>query len=270
MFDAKTAQLNGLRDALKRNGMMYSDVGRLMDEFVQDDDLRRLFGMDKNEHYFYKAVWYCICNNNADRDMLIHKLNEYFSKYTRKNQVGELIKYALFLGGVDYQLNDIVLTTSTSTRGSESIAKGSGNEKSEHISYATRKWVKTSVIAVTCLLAVVIITMVIGNGNRSNDVEFSVSDIRGNYSGIIEIDGNRTDYDMSISADLEVVLTTTRTYFMSKPEDSEIKPNYSAQLKGDMLKLKKGPNLKITKENKKIRLSCKGNAKYGNWYFNSK
>lgn len=261
MFDAKTSQLNGLRDALKRNGRMYSDVGRLMEEFVLDDDLRRLFGMDYNEDYFPKAVWYCICNNNADRDMLILKLNVYFSKYTRKSQVGELIKYALFLGGVDYQLNDI----EPSSRGSESIAKRAGGKGETVIKRNPKKLVPIALGLVALLIPILLIVK--SNHSDKPDPDVLRRELHGSYEGSISYrkghENIRMDYTFYIECSndlIEVRLFRESVYFKGEPNDEfseKIKDTYSARIKNDILKLYDGPDLTISKtELGKLKLAC--------------
>lgn len=105
-------QLTELRDALRgiRSELSMKALKDYISVFLQDSELKSILIADDVE----RALWYCLWNNSANRQLLIEKLYNFFmapkkdaSNDRKKEEVLELISMVLFLGGVDFQMNKI-------------------------------------------------------------------------------------------------------------------------------------------------------------------
>ena len=105
-------QLTELRDALRSNrAELNVDALRHLLGFYLDDP--SLKGMLDNPEAV-RALWYCLRNNNVQREELVDSLLQYFTiKGEDNRRSAKLISMLLFLSGVDFQLNIIEIPIET-------------------------------------------------------------------------------------------------------------------------------------------------------------
>ena len=254
--------LTRLRDFLESNKsqMEFATVKNCMADFILDTKMAN--------PVFAKAVWYCMCNCNADRDLLIGKLYEYFvQKHSKdKDEALELVKYALFLGGVDFQPKDVACPVPQSKPNPNTNRNNFGNVS--RIGSVTKspqsKWPLYALIAVAILIVIVILAKSCG-GDTDNPI-FTKFEICREYSGTIVSDQSKKTCRLSITvsnnSDLNVNVTN-----IYDPNDRK---TYTAILKGGELRMENGPNLTISKTGKgRMRLDY-DSKNYGKWSFMSK
>lgn len=109
----RSEQLTELRDALRgiRSELSLKALKDYISVFLPESELKSVLVADD----VVRALWYCLWNNNANRNDLIAKLYHFFmatkegenSKNRKPEEVRELISMILFLGGVDFQMNPI-------------------------------------------------------------------------------------------------------------------------------------------------------------------
>lgn len=248
-------QLTELRDAFKRQGalMQFVDVEGLVRDCIRDSSLKSILTEPKS----IKAVWYCLCNNNVNRDSLIKLLYDYFvvrNKMAEKDAL-KLISIVLFLGGVDFQLNDIgspVGSSGNFNNGSLPVdgQYGGGSVKTK----VKNKW-KVPIILSVIVLLVVVLVVVLNNNHRGEEgLDIKKKDLCVRYYGTIG--------DKKLS--LEISLDMDDDRFLVSVSNGT---SYSAERSNDKLILKDGPKLKISRNDNKIHLE--GKDKNELWSFTS-
>lgn len=269
-----TEQLTGLRDSLRRNGsrLDLESLKRLMDYYLVDRDLRRKL-MDTNS-IAMKAIWYCLCNNNTDRDELIGKLYNYFKINGESDEDAlYLVSVVLFLGDVDFQMNEIEkpirqhLQTTDDTTGSGKFPSGNTHVTPTKPEPKPKilKWV-VALVAFAIAVAVVLVARFCFSGGYGGEQAFDKSKLCGIYGGTIEQKGVVKTYRLSVSLTDEKL--QVGVFNIHEPDDMTI---YPTELKGDKLRLKNGPDLTVSNGNKgRIKLSYEDEKNERKWKFVSK
>lgn len=252
--------LTNLRDAFRRNRSLLdltvikSYIAYYLD--IEDPTLLKKLNTD----IAAKAIWYCLCNNNADRDALISKLYDYFIiKGLDESSTLELISMVLFLSGVDFQVNNIERPEYLGQSSSSLRPLSNSNQvkdKSAPESYSTVrknfKWIVGLALVVVVILAVLLLprTCSDNGGAGGANSPFSKMDLCRKYNGFIEEGNGKKTCELTISVDFEVTVS-------NKYKSHDIQ-KYTASLEGDKLSLKGGPTLYISKDNKgRIKLYYK-------------
>lgn len=254
--------LTRLRDFLNNNKsqMEFATVKNCMADFIHDTKMVN--------PVFAKAVWYCMCNCNADRDLLIGKMYEYFVQKHGKDKAEalELVKYALFLGGVDFQPKDIACPEPQSKPNINPNRNNIGNVSGTGFVTNSPKpqWPIYALIVVAIIIVVVILAK--SCGGETDNPMFTKFEVCREYNGTIVSDQTKKTCKLSVSipssTDLQVVVTN-----IYAPND---KKTYTAKLKGNELRMENGPNLKISKTGKgRMRLDHES-KNHGKWSFMSK
>ena len=272
MDSVQKQELTSLRDAFRRNRLQLesSVIKDYMADFLHDNRLRSLLMNDVST----RAVWYCLCNNNADRDLLISKLYSYFVKKGSDDKAALwLVSAVLFLGGVDSQMN---LITQPKRAGQSSPSLNSlGNagqsgisRKAQPVPSSSKNRIKW-IAGLAALGAVVLLVVMIsknggGSGEVKGDSQFSNMDLCHTYTGIIEMEGIQESV-------MKVTYTKEKYYVTIFPSSNQSnKKEYTAKVKGNSFKLDDGPDLTIEKAKKKTKLYCEAGRNHGKWYFESR
>lgn len=211
-------------------------------DYVLDKNLRRCL----TTPLVTRAIYETLLHSTDERDQHIVRLYEYFTVMNKKNEgeALELIRYTLFLGGVDNKLRQVSKPSKARSGGSKSRVAG------------------IAVIAIL-LLATILIIRSCSEQNTSESNIYSSVDVCRIYDGTIVYDGVETAFRMSISVIdsgiFSIKLTNTYQY-----DDTR---TYTGHIKKATLVLDEGPNLSIEKtSNGKIKMSCETN-KNGEWTF---
>lgn len=237
-------QLTELRDAFKRQGalMQFVDVEGLVRDCIRDSSLKSILTEPKS----IKAVWYCLCNNNVNRDSLIKLLYDYFvvrNKMAEKDAL-KLISIVLFLGGVDFQLNDIgspVGSSGNFNNGSLPVdgQYGGGSVKTK----VKNKWKVPIILSVIVLLVVVLVA----RSNKEHGTRIAKEELCRDYKGTIVTGENKKTCNLSISwsqgFDNNVFAIAVNNIY-----EQNDKKTYSGNLEGTMLYLKDEANKKVKLE----------------------
>lgn len=261
-------QLNDLRDYIKshKSQLEMDTIRNVMVDYIADMDLKNKLINDE----FPKTVWYCLCNSDVKRDLLVRKLYDYLVRKGRNEQDAlELISYALYLGDIDPQLSKV--TKPNIKKSDNNHNKGPGRTKGgkggSSSSSPKGKMVMVAVVAVAIvLLGFLAAKSCRHEQNSEANKLFSPIEISRVYEGSIEKKTGKRTCQMSISvgAPNELKVLVTNLYNQS------VKEEYSGKIKKDELRLDDGPDLLIRKTAKgKIELTC-NDGKYGKWSFVSK
>lgn len=262
-------ELTSLRDAFRRNRLQLesSVIKNYMADFLRDRTLLN----ELNTDIVARAVWYCLCNNNADRDVLISKLYDYFTKKGMDNpRALEMISIALFLGGVDFQMNPIDRPVQVGQPSSSSSLLGNTRHgQTKHIPRPHSKKKKhTWIFGLAALVLVVLVVILIpmsgseneGGGNNS---KYSEVDLCRIYSGYIEMEEKQQSV-------MKVTFTQKEYHVTVSPSSNQLnKKEYIAKVRKNSFELDDGPVLTIEKTKNKMKLYCEAGDNYGKWYFES-
>lgn len=264
-------ELTSLRDAFRRNKSQLESlvIKDYMADFLRDSGLRKLLMTDVST----RAVWYCLCNNNADRELLIGKLYSYYIKKGCDDKAALwLVSVVLFLGGVDFQLNPIDRPNQQNEQPSSpnsmgGIGNGGTKKAPASLLTTTKKNSKRLVGVAIVAVAVLIIVLILVPGSKGegggDNSKYSKEDLCRTYNGYIEKDNNKKICRLSVSIDFDVTV-----YNIYKLDDTQ---TYSAKLDDDELKLKNGPRLRISKTKQgRIELYYEDKKKLEKWEFVSK
>ena len=251
MYTYQKQELTNLRDAFRRNRSQL-ELPKIKD-FIIDNIYDRPLLKIMNTDVARKAIWYCLCNNNADRDALISKLYDYFIKKGLDDSSAlKLISIVLFLGGVDFQLNKIARPEHLVQSSSTLISSSGSNQNF--------KWIVGLALVMVVILVVLLLPKTCSDkgGAGGANSPYSMKDICIKYYGFIEEGNNKKTCELIISEDFEVTVSN---------KDGIRK--YTAKLDGDKLKLNIGIPLHISKDNKgRIKLYYR--EKHQRWDFISK
>lgn len=275
MKSGQLQQLTSLSHCLKSNKiqMDLSEVENFMMDIITDLELRHKLVHD----WFVRAVWYCMCNSNADRSLLISKLYVYFIKKIKKNdtEARELIPIALFLGGVDFQLDMALGSKPIFTppfhdnvphqSGVNSISKVGSVEDTHHRKNKALKFIVPAfVIILVCVIFFAIRKPETEGLGGDNSKVSAVELCKHQYSGIIKTNDNTTQYILSFRLEGNILNAVLK----KKSNQSSIKV-YEARVDKEMLYLDSGPCLQCLGIQKKTpsQLHCNANSGYGEWSF---
>lgn len=254
MYIYQKQELTNLRDAFRRNRSQL-ELSKIKD-FIIDNIFDRPLLKIMNTDVARKAIWYCLCNNNADRDALISKLYDYFIKKGLDDSSAlNLISIVLFLSGVDFQLNKIARPEHLVQSSSTLISSSGSNQNF--------KWIVGLALVMVVTLVVLLLPKTYSDkgGAGGANSPYSMKDICIKYYGFIEEGNNKKTCELIISEDFEVTVS-------NKYKSHDIQ-KYTASLEGDKLSLKGGPTLYISKDNKgRIKLYYR--EKHQRWDFISK
>ena len=258
-------QLTEFRDSLKNNSqwVKMNTIQSFMSDYIHDMELKNKLDNPVSA----KAVWYCVCNSNADRNVLINNLYDYFVKNGNDEANAlELTSLVLFLGGTDSQLSKVLKPVRTrSNQGNNNgnqgrtvgVGKGHGGIK---------KWVLGTVIAIALLLVVVWWIAKSSGGDNSSSNLYSIIDVCRTYEGSIENGDLKRTCLLSVSTKEHNELTIRVINVFNQNDKKE----YVGYIKKDRLEFRDGPELIIKKTSKgRITFSCEDKS-YGKWSFISK
>ena len=168
----KSEQLTELRDALKgiRYELSLKDFENYISVFLQDPELKSI--LIANDAI--RALWYCLWNNNADRNSLINKLYNFFTAHKgekissnrTKDKILELISMILFLGGVDFQINEIEIDEEPCRKDTTAMAMPNQSQQAECLLSPTHKVRKISIWLI-CALGVIFVALISASWLRS-------------------------------------------------------------------------------------------------------
>ena len=245
------------------------DFMGLFCDYIHNGELQ---GALKNS-YFSEAVAYCYTYKNCDRVAVLNKLYEWLvaQQGLRETEAKSMTEIALYVGGIDGQINDISsliqnkASSPTSSSGSDSSsisgAETSNGSSSNHHGQKSWLWI------VSATLALFVVLFLIGKCGKEQPSfeEYSLFDICRFYEGTIDLEKSKS-YKMGvgIKEGREMKAVVTNIY---NPKDVS---TYTCVIKNGELVLTDGPNLQINKTSKgTIVLSC-DHDKYGKWFFKSK
>ena len=156
-------QLTELRDALRgiRSELSLKALKDYISVFLSDSELKSILIADD----VVRALWYCLWNNNADRERLIDKLYNFFtatregenSRNRQPEEVRELISMILFLGGVDFQMNEIEIDEKAYQN--ETMAMPNQSQQTESLPAPKRKVRKRSIWLI-CAIGVIFVALI--------------------------------------------------------------------------------------------------------------
>lgn len=237
-------QLAKLRDFIvdNRSTIDPATIENSTVDYVLDTNLRRCL----TTPIVSRAIYETLLHSTDERDQHIVRLYEYFTVSNNKDESEalELIRYTLFLGGVDNKLRQVSKPSKARRGGSKSRVAG-------------------IVVAAILLLAIILTIRNCSEQNTSESNMYSSVDVCRIYDGTIVYNGVETAFRMSISVidsgKFSIKLTNTYQY-----DDTR---TYTGHIKKATLVLDDGPDLSIEKtSNGKIKMSCETN-KSGKWTF---
>ena len=211
-------------------------------DYVLDTNLRRCL----TTPIVSRAIYETLLHSTDEREQHIVRLYDYFTVSNNKDESEalELIRYTLFLGGVDNKLRQVSKPPKARCGGSKRFVAG-------------------MVVAAILLLATILTIRNCSEQNTSESNIYSSVDVCRIYDGTIVNDGVETAFRMSISVIdsgvLNIKLTNTYQY-----DDTR---TYTGHIKKATLVFDDGPSLSIEKtSNGKIKMSSETN-KSGKWTF---
>lgn len=264
-------ELNELRRCLSRSSSIdREDLMGLFSDFIHNSDLRgKLYNTS-----FSEAVVYCFTYKSYDRVVVINKLFDWLVTQQRvmEAEAQSMTEIALFVGGVDGQLNDISAliqrktTPVTSAAGFKSNFGSGFGGNSSRTGSSKSPTVKPWLIILLATIALLLVILLVSKCQKDTTPEpFSVIDVCRAYDGTINSQTTKTcKMSVSIIGNGEMKVVLTNIY---NPKDVS---TYTSIIKNGELVLTGGPNLQISKTTKgNMVLSC-DHKKYGKWFFKSK
>ena len=200
MITSLTDQLTGLRDSIRRNRSELDSetLSRYLELYIVDPKLSRM--LRTYDTVVVRAILYCASNVSTDRDELIDMLNDYF----RDNKVpaGDalyLISIVLFLGGIDFQMNEIdrpshFANSDPQSYDTSSSRRSSGRDEAKLLyDRKSRKWIVALVIVVLVALLPVF-TLVRWDADPKPSIAFDQDAFDGRLVGTVMATNGKTIY----------------------------------------------------------------------------